>query len=103
MSFQEKSIQCFDCGNAFTFTIEEQEFFASRGYTNEPKRCPSCRQARKERQNSNGYQKSNSTYQSQRQMFPVTCSLCGKATEVPFKPREDRPVYCRDCYSTVKK
>jgi CxxC-x17-CxxC domain-containing protein len=102
MSFQEKSIQCFDCGTPLIFTTEEQEFFASKGFTNEPKRCPSCRQTRKERQNGNGYQKSNSTYQSQRQMFPTTCSRCGKATEVPFEPREGRPVYCRDCYSTVK-
>ncbi len=102
MSFQEKSIKCFDCGSDFTFTTEEQEFFSSKGFTNEPKRCPSCRQARKERQNGNGYQKSSSTYQSQRQMFPTTCSRCGKTTEVPFEPREGRPVYCRDCYSTVK-
>ena len=102
MSFQEKSIQCFDCGTAFTFSPEEQEFFSSKGYTNEPKRCPSCRQARKERQGSSGYQRSNTSYQSQRPMFPATCSRCGKVTEVPFEPREGRPVYCRDCYSTVK-
>ena len=42
MSFQEKSIQCFDCGTAFAFTVEEQEFFSFKGYTNEPKRCPTC-------------------------------------------------------------
>ena len=103
MSFQEKSIQCFDCGTAFTFTLEEQEFFQSKGYTNEPKRCPSCRQARKERQGSSTYQNGgSSTYRPLRQMFPVTRSRCGKVTEVPFEPREGRAVYCRDCYSTVK-
>jgi NAD-dependent SIR2 family protein deacetylase len=47
MSFQSKSLQCSDCGANFTFSAEEQEFFQSRGYTNEPKRCPECRQARK--------------------------------------------------------
>ena len=47
MSFQDKSIQCSDCGTAFHFSAEEQEFSQSKGYTNEPKRCPSCRQARK--------------------------------------------------------
>ena len=47
MSFQDKSIQCHDCGATFTFSAGEQEQFASRGYTNEPKRCPSCRQERK--------------------------------------------------------
>jgi len=39
MSFQDKSIRCSDCGTAFTFSAEDQEFFLSKGYTNEPKRC----------------------------------------------------------------
>jgi CxxC-x17-CxxC domain-containing protein len=99
MSFQDKSLQCSDCGATFTFTAAEQEFFASKGYTNEPKRCPSCRQARKsERYGSSG----NSGYRTQRQMFPAICAQCGKETEVPFEPREDRPVYCSNCYNKVR-
>jgi len=47
MSFQDKSIQCSDCGTTFSFSAGEQEFFASKGFTNEPKRCPSCRRTRK--------------------------------------------------------
>ena len=47
MSFQDKSIQCTDCGTTFTFSAGEQEFYQSKGFTNEPKRCPSCRQANK--------------------------------------------------------
>jgi hypothetical protein len=47
MSFQDKSIQCSDCGITFSFSAGEQEFFASKGFTNEPKRCPSCRRTRK--------------------------------------------------------
>jgi len=96
MSFEDKSIQCSDCGATFTFSVEEQEFFQSRGYTNEPKRCPSCRQARKSERYGNG------SYGSSRQMFPVTCAECGKDTEVPFEPRGDKPVYCRDCYRKVR-
>ena len=46
MSFQDKSIQCSDCGTIFTFSAREQEFFASKGLTNEPKRCPQCRKSR---------------------------------------------------------
>ena len=96
MSFQEKSLQCSDCGTAFTFSAEEQEFFASKGYTNEPKRCPSCREARKaERYGSS----SGNGYRPQRQMFPAICAQCGKETEVPFEPSEGRPVYCSDCYN----
>ena len=96
MSFQDKSLQCFDCGVTFTFSAEEQEFFQSKGYTNEPKRCPECRQARK----SARYGSSN--YVSRHQMFPAVCAECGKNTEVPFEPRGDRPVYCSDCYSKVR-
>ncbi len=49
MIFQAKSIQCSDCRTAFTFTAGEQEFFQLKGFTNEPKRCPSCRQSNKAR------------------------------------------------------
>ena len=100
MSFQEKSLQCSDCGANFTFTTEEQEFYASKGFTNEPKRCPSCRQARKTERNGSGT--GNYGYRSQRQMFPATCAQCGKETQVPFQPRGDKPVYCSDCYNKVK-
>ena len=93
MGFEEKTIQCSDCGATFTFSAEEQELFESRGYTNEPKRCPSCRQARKA-------ERGGST--SQRQMFPAVCVQCGKDTEVPFQPREGRPVYCSECYNKTR-
>jgi CxxC-x17-CxxC domain-containing protein len=101
MSFQEKSLQCADCGRTFAFTVEEQEFFASKGFTNEPKRCPSCRQTRKAERsggNGGGFGFNNGP----RQMYPATCAQCGKQTEVPFQPRGDKPVYCRDCYTKSK-
>jgi CxxC-x17-CxxC domain-containing protein len=98
MAFKDKTITCSDCANEFTFSAEEQELFESRGYTNEPKRCPECRQARKAQQ----YGNSSYGYKSQRQMFPAVCADCGKETEVPFEPREGRPVYCRECYDKVK-
>jgi len=47
MSFQDKSLKCVDCGTAFVFTSGEQEFYATKGYTNEPKRCSGCRKAKK--------------------------------------------------------
>lgn len=96
MSFADKSLQCSDCGQAFTFTAGEQEFFQTKGYTNEPKRCPSCRQNRRSERDG------NSGYRSNRQMFPAVCAECGKETEVPFEPREGRPVYCNDCYSKTR-
>ena len=100
MSFQDKTLECSDCGNEFVFSADEQELFQSRGYTNEPKRCLECRQARKTQQYGNS---GNSYgYRPQRQMFPAVCAECGKQTEVPFEPRQDRPVYCSDCYRKVR-
>ena len=102
MSFQDKTIECSDCGNEFTFSAEEQEQFQSRGYTNEPKRCPECRQARKAQRYGSSYGNDSYGYRPRRQMFPAVCADCGKETEVPFEPREGRPVYCSDCYSKVR-
>jgi CxxC-x17-CxxC domain-containing protein len=110
MAYQDKTIQCSDCGTNFTFSADEQEQFAQRGYTNEPKRCPTCRQSRKARQggeSTGGYRgnsNSSSSYGSRpsREMFPVKCSECGKDTEVPFKPSGDRPVYCSDCFRKIR-
>lgn len=93
MSIQEKHLTCSDCGMGFTFTAEEQEFFRSKGFTNEPRRCPACRQARKASRPGG-----DSGFRSRRQLYPAVCADCGKETEVPFEPRGDRPVYCSDCY-----
>ena len=96
MSFEDKMLQCVSCGQDFVFTANEQEFFASKGFTNDPKRCPSCREARKQSQGG-GY-----GGQRTRQMYPAVCASCGQETEVPFEPREGRPVYCSACYSKSK-
>jgi CxxC-x17-CxxC domain-containing protein len=97
MTYKEKTLQCSDCGKSFPFTAEEQEFYATKGFTNEPKRCSSCRAAKKAERGEGG----GGSYGSRgpRQMFPATCGRCGKQTEVPFQPRGDKPVYCRDCYT----
>lgn len=104
MSYQDKTLICRDCGQEFTFTAGEQEFYAQKGFTNEPSRCPSCRAARKSQQSGGGYA-SGGSYSAgggyerpQRQMYPAVCSQCGKETMVPFQPRGDKPVYCRDCF-----
>lgn len=101
MAFVEKMLKCVECGSEFAFTVQEQELHALRGYTNEPRRCPSCRESRRsERRGSGGMDSwSSSGMRSEaRQMFPAVCASCGKPTEVPFQPRGDRPVYCPDCY-----
>ena len=60
MSFEDKSLPCSDCGSEFTFSAGEQEFYQSKGFTNEPKRCPECRRANKARRSNSN----NDTYTS---------------------------------------
>src|ERR1035437_1886859 len=99
MTYTEKTLQCSDCGKSFAFTVEEQEFYATKGFTNEPKRCSSCRAAKKAERGEGGGGSGSYGSRGPRQMFPATCGRCGKQTEVPFQPRGDKPVYCRDCYT----
>lgn len=114
---QDKTLTCRDCGNQFTFTSGEQEFFTQKGFTNEPSRCPECRATRKA---SGGYSSGGGGYSSggggyssggsggggyerrEREMFPAVCAQCGKDTQVPFQPSGDRPVYCSDCFSAQR-
>ena len=112
----DKTLTCRDCGQSFTFTAGEQAFFQERGFS-EPQRCSACRQARKSQRSaggggfdSGGYGGGGGDYYSggggggggyssgPRQMYPATCSNCGKPTEVPFLPRNDKPVFCRECF-----
>ena len=94
MVFEERTLTCVECSASFPFTVEDQQFHAERGYTNEPKRCPSCRDTRRaERRGGVGIN---------RQMYPVVCAQCGKDTEVPFSPTGTRPVYCSDCYTQYR-
>jgi len=100
VAFADKTLACVDCGAEFIFTAGEQEFHASRGFSNEPKRCPDCRRARKSSRDDGGYGGGGGGGYSSgpKQMYPATCANCGRETEVPFQPRGDRPVYCRDCF-----
>jgi CxxC-x17-CxxC domain-containing protein len=94
-------LTCSDCGQEFLFSGDDQEFYASRGFT-EPKRCRSCRaQRRSEREGGEGGSFSSRPPRQERELFDVTCSNCGQPAKVPFQPRGDRPVYCRDCFDRV--
>ncbi len=87
--YEDKTLVCKDCGNEFVFTAGEQEFYAEKGFVNEPQRCKACRDARKQ---SRG---------GERQMYTAVCASCGGEATVPFKPHEDRPVYCSDCFAKM--
>ena len=87
--FEDKTLVCRDCGKEFVFTASEQQFFADKGFQNAPTRCHECRVARRNRENPN---------RAERQMYEVICDGCGCTTQVPFQPKGDRPVYCRECF-----
>ncbi len=93
--YSDRILTCRDCGQEFTFTSGEQEFYASRNLTNDPSRCPSCRAARR---SGGGGQSSSRPRQNTGEYYETTCADCGRPTSVPFIPREDRPVYCSDCF-----
>lgn len=95
MSYTDKALTCIDCSEPFTFTAGEQEFHASKGFTQEPRRCPACRRARKGIQ---GGAAPASADRPPRQLYDAVCASCGKDAKVPFEPRSGRPVYCSDCF-----
>ncbi len=114
MSFQPKTLTCVECQGQFEFTVEEQEFHAKKGYANEPKRCPTCREARRREGGGGGGRGGGGGYggggggggygggggapRGDRQLFKTTCASCGGVAEVPFEPKRDRPVYCHNCF-----
>jgi CxxC-x17-CxxC domain-containing protein len=113
----DTTLTCRDCGQAFTFTSGEQDFYASRGFS-EPSRCADCRAARKAQRDGGGSSYSSygsgsgSSYgggggggggyssgaRGEREMFSATCSSCGQEAKVPFQPSGDKPVYCSACF-----
>lgn len=88
--FEDKKLVCRDCGREFTFTAGEQAFYAEKGFKNEPVRCKECRT------NRNG--RKSQPQNGEREMFDAVCAECGAPTKVPFRPRNDKPIYCDACY-----
>ena len=91
MEFQDRVLQCVDCGGDFVFTAGEQSFFHDKRLKNEPKRCKPCKAKRVS-------ELSQGEHRSARVETRMNCSACGKETTVPFKPTQGRPVFCRDCF-----
>ncbi len=112
MSFEDKTIVCSDCGQTFTHSAQDQARYAQRGFTNEPKRCRECRDKRKAQGGGGrsagpgggrGFEGGHGGGRPRRESFPATCAECGAQTTVPFKPVQDRPVFCQDCFRARKR
>jgi CxxC-x17-CxxC domain-containing protein len=118
----ERTIECADCEREFVFTVPEQLFYAERGIA-QPTRCPECRARRRAERNADvmrstdgadgpllwndGYGNYGGSAEKNGKrgpragvrMYSAVCSSCGRTTEVPFEPRGNRPVYCRECFN----
>ncbi len=124
----DKTLTCSDCGMEFAFTEREQAFYAEKGFT-DPRRCASCRASRKAARSGGDSSYGGGSYtggydsgyaggggysaggygggfgnrsSGPREMFSATCSSCGKEARVPFRPTNGKPVYCSDCFRTVR-
>jgi len=88
--YEDKTLVCKECGAEFIFTSGEQEFYAERGFQNEPQRCKACRDNRK------------AAARGPREYFTAVCAECGNEAKIPFEPKTDRPVYCSDCFAKTR-
>jgi len=110
VTYVDRSITCVDCGVEFIHSADDQEFYAQKAFTSDPKRCTSCRASRRATRDSGGegtapgaprgYDRVDD--RGAREYFVAICSSCGNQAQVPFRPRMDKPVYCSDCFRQVK-
>ena len=110
VTYVDRTLNCVDCGVEFIHSAADQEYYQAKGFVSDPKRCTSCRASRRASRDGGydvrdiggprGYERGDD--RADREYFAVICSSCGNQAQVPFKPRMDRPVYCSDCFRTVK-
>lgn len=108
--YVDRTLACVDCGVEFIHSAADQEYYTQKGFVSDPKRCTSCRASRRAVRDGGsdvrdiggprGYERGDD--RPNREYFAVLCSSCGNQAQVPFKPRMDRPVYCSDCFRTVR-
>ncbi len=111
MTYIDRTMTCVDCGVEFIHSAADQEYYAQKGFTSDPKRCASCRAYRRSTRDGGsddahslggprGYERTDD--RSPKEYFVAICTSCGNQAQVPFKPRMDKPVYCSDCFRGVK-
>jgi CxxC-x17-CxxC domain-containing protein len=101
VAYVDRTLTCVDCGAEFVHSAEDQEYYAQKGFMSDPKRCPSCRAARRSMREAGDGLGHTGGRNGPREYFVAVCSRCGNQAQVPFKPHMDRPVYCSDCFRQV--
>lgn len=94
--FDDKELNCIDCGADFVWSAGEQAFFRDKNLINPPKRCKACKQAKNDRIAAIAAAQESGI--KQRIEVAVDCARCSERTTVPFYPSQGRPVYCRSCF-----
>ena len=85
--FEDKKLNCEECGTEFVWDASEQAFFAKKGFKKMPKRCRACR-AKKQVE----IQKEKDKEKE------ITCVKCGKKSITSQDIGEDEETLCFDCY-----
>lgn len=130
--YNDKNLTCADCSQEFVFTASEQDFYAQRGFTEPRRcpSCRASRKAARGTTTGGGSGSSYGSYgagggysaggysggnggggggggygsrdRGPREMFTATCSNCGREAQVPFRPTSGKPVYCSDCFRSMR-
>ena len=86
--YQDETLICEDCGSEFVFTAGEQEFYAEKGLTNKPKRCPNCRKAKKQQ------------HRGKKRMYDAVCAKCGTLSPSDKKKYEEETKKAKEVEKT---
>ncbi|HEV7699550.1 MAG TPA: zinc-ribbon domain containing protein [Pyrinomonadaceae bacterium] len=95
-SLEDQTIHCMDCRESFVWSAGEQAFYRTKGLSNPPKRCKSCKKEKNKRLDA--IEEARATGKRYRMDILAECARCKKMTTIPFYPSQGRPVYCRACY-----
>ena len=85
--YTDKTLVCKDCGREFVFSASEQEFYAEKGFENEPRDAGTA-----------GLHGRQTAVGATVVLCSTLCAECGKPCKVPFEPRNDQPVFCSECF-----
>ena len=63
--FDPRILICTECNEEFVFTVAAQEYFAERGYSEDPKRCKTCHTKFKKDQRSSSFKRGTTPEKSE--------------------------------------
>lgn len=92
----DRNLTCAECTAIFIFTAGEQQYFKDHDLGSEPKRCAECRHRRRRKRDQDAGR-------PLKEEFDAVCNKCGRDTALPFAPRLNKPVFCRNCFGAEER